>query len=285
MPDFHDVFAYFEEKRRELQYEYGLNTMEYSACGIRDTDSIRRLITRLANELFDKEEVRFLDAKNQLPENKQRVYFAFCGQELFLEIDPRHGHIELDFHETIQFMSDLVDMPVLSINPTGVSVSGDYEDLKSAWEKGFPIHLPEIDFRHKNINGRFFKREEFRSFFVIKTKITSEEFAKGYIISINQYLKQKGKDLEYNHNQVRPHSYNSNHAAIEVSGDTGGEIKVEGDLSLFRNSFTSQVFLQNYYLPRNPDLAIWYRNQDGEEIDISEPFSAFIGRFGKTPTS
>jgi len=158
-----ESFKYFENKFYELTDKYRFNYLDISPCHIKSKEDVTSFIEQLGNTLFKEAEISFVDNE----EIDEGVNFLFNGQPISLKVDPQYGHIQLDFSKTVKRLGKLAGKLVTHVHPFGMLVSGDMKDMKAAWSEGFPITLNEIDFLHGNVNGKWFKRKEVRSSFIL----------------------------------------------------------------------------------------------------------------------
>jgi hypothetical protein len=179
-------------------------------------------------------------------------------------------------------MAELFGKLIETVHPTGIYVVGDYEDMVTAWNQGLPIHLPEIDFYHKHLSGKFFKKEEIGSSFTINREINEDSLVTGYIDGVNSFLARKGSELRYNRKQVKLVVEPRGKLSLMISGEYAGNVSIADGESVFKNGFASQTFLNEYYSAGQKSVT-WYQSKNGDKTQLTEPFSQFITRMGKEP--
>ncbi|WP_020570630.1 hypothetical protein [Neolewinella persica] len=276
LPDYSFVFNYFQNKLRDLKDEHMLSTLSNNPCSIKTKDDIKNFVKKIAEDLFEEEDYYFIENENSV----NRLDFNYCGQDMFLEIDERFNHIELDFHQTIKFMASLSNKMLASVNPTGTNVAGDIEDMRDAWFKGLPIHIPEVNFRHRHMSGRFFKEDELKSFFIVEGKTSLFDYENDLILGINKFLEEKGSTIRYSPDQIK--AYQENHKVIGafLNGDYCKTIRIEEQRMIVGNGFENQIFLTRY-LDRNPKTRVLFKKEnDDTGIEVNS-FVEFIHTLGK----
>lgn len=278
MKDFSDVFGYFENKLRALKDEYGLNSYSYNPCSFRKKEDLKSFVTRLARDVFEEDDLEFYEAGS----SQSRVDFIYLGHKLFLEIDEKFGHVELDFYETVEFMAFLSEKMIATVNPTGVSIGGEAEEMREAWSKGLPIHIPDVKFLHKHMTGKFYKKEEIGSALIVEGCVQIEDYEENVLVSLNDFLEKEKYQIRYNSTQVICYQDHKNRFAISISGDYAGgfSLDIAEGRTIFNNGVLNQIFLSDY-LERHPNLSFSYQMKNDKPQVIAEPFQHFIQKLGK----
>lgn len=277
MMNYDEVFQYFENKLEELRFQYRLNVKGFNPCMINSKSKLKNFINKVSTELFEEPEIQFIDSTGDL-ENR-RVEFIYKGQRLFLEIDPKFGHIETDFFKILTFMADLSDRLLVMTNPTSLYVSGDIDDLKEAWKKGLPVHLPEINYRHRNLNGKYFTKEESRAQFIVKGKTDVDEISDMLLTGINEYLLKRNENYSYSEKQIKL-AFEKGVVTSYISGDYCGSIILGEEQFIVNNGFEMQILLDKYFVTY-PKSKFYYKEKDSEAQIISDSFSSFISSHGR----
>jgi hypothetical protein len=278
MNNYSEVFRYFQNNVTTLKDEFGLKSYSYNPCSFRKKEDLRSFVKRLASTVFEVDDLEFsqdIDSQNEL-------IFKFCGQELSLSIDEKFGHIELDFYKTVEFMAQLSQVMIASINPTGVCIGGDYEDMIEAWSKGLPIHIPAVkSIFYKHMNGKLYRKEEIQSELIVSTLISLEDYEVSIIRYLNKFLDDIELGIQYNSNQVKCYSDDCVHCCVSISGDYAGRFKIdkENHVTTFSNSLIHQIFLLNYLSIRN--VPVYYKEKSKEKILINDSFDLFLDHLGK----
>ena len=173
-------------------------------------------------------------------------------------------------------MGDLTGRELVRVNPTGTIMSGYSDILIEAWREGLPVHLPQLDFWNKNLNGEFFAREEIGGEIIIDKVIQKEELLSIFLAAINDYLKQNRIDLQYTAKQVKLCT-NSHYQTIDliVSGANVLSYNIINGRSRFKNSFSSQLIL-NYHLQQTQDLKYEFIGRKGTSKLIGDSLLNFI---------
>lgn len=278
MKDHSFVFNYFHKRLNELKGEFDLRTYGFNPCSFRKKEDLKTFVKRLAYEVFENDDLEFFDKGDF----ENRVDFKYLGQDLYLEIDQRYGHIEVDFHETVVFMATLSDVMIATVNPTGVTVGGDYNSMREAWSEGLPIHIPEVKFLHKHVTGKFYKKEEIGSNFVIEEVKVINNYEENIIRSLNNHLRLSGSTIQYNSKQIMCYQGIRRDFSIGISGDysPGYMIDNSNNKIFIRNSVLNQVLLMDY-IKRNGEINIWYQKKDSSPEIIDHSFHDFISGLGK----
>lgn len=277
MMNYDEVFQYFERKLEELRFQHELNVRGFNPFNINSKSSLKDFIRRISIELFEETEFHFIDST--IDQDNKRVEFIYRGQRLYLEIDPKFGHIEADFFKILNFMAELSDRSLVMTKPTSLYVSGDIDDLKNAWKEGLPVHLPEINYRHRNLNGKYFTKDESRAQFIVKCKTSVDEISDMLVTGINKYLKTNNKAFRYNNKQIKL-AYEKSVITCYVSGDYSGRIILDEEQITVDNGFEMQVLLFEYFTV-HPKTIFYYKEKDGQAQIINDSFSNFISNHGR----
>lgn len=270
------AFKYFANRLTQFKDEFGFNVFEYNPCHIENKEDLKNFVNRLIKYFFEENDYYFLNEE----ESNNRLEFIYKNQKLSFEIDSKFGHINTDFHKTIEFMAFLSDKMISTVNPSAEYIIGDEEDIREAWSRGLPIHIPEINFRHRNLSGKYFKRQEVGASFLVEGTITLEQYETELIIGLNEFLKGKGYDIKYSSKQVKAYIDNKNQICALINGDYSGGVIVENGQMIVKNGFENQIFLSRY-LENNSDARVLYKEKGNEEEVVVSNFLDFISSLGK----
>jgi hypothetical protein len=276
MKDHAYVFNYFESRLLELKEEYGFNLFENNPCSIRTKEDIKTFVDRLSRDLFEENDYSFIN--EEVPGD--RLEFNFKGQALSFAIESKFGHIEPDFFRTVKFMAFLSGKMIATTNPAAAYVVGEEDEMREAWAMGLPIHLPEINFRHRNMTGKYFKREEVGAVFVVDGVLTPEEYEAELIVGLNDFLKQRSYGVTYSSRQIKAYYDHRKHICALINGDYCGDIKVRDGKMIIKNGFENQVFLSRY-LEKRPKSKILYQGRGSDTREEVLNFIDFVSRLGK----
>ncbi|MCB9349906.1 MAG: hypothetical protein H6573_20705 [Lewinellaceae bacterium] len=270
------VFKYFGGRLTELKDEFGFKLFDNNPCSIKDKGDLVKFVNRLAEELFEEDNFSFINED----ESNTVLKFNYKGQELSFAIDSKFGHIETDFYKTVQFMAFLSDKMIATVNPSGEYIVGDEEDIREAWSRGLPIHIPEINFRHRNISGKYFKKQEVGAKFLVEGTVTLEKYESELIAGLNDFLKERAYNIEYSSKQIKAYFDHKKQICVLINGDYGGGIIVNSDQMIVKNSFENQIFLSRYF-KRYPESRILYKEEGSEKAEVVLNFFDFILNFGR----
>jgi hypothetical protein len=270
------VFNYFGKKLLELKDEYGFTLFDNNPCSIRNKGDIKLFVNRLSKDLFEENDYYFINEE----EPNNRLEFTYRGQKLSFEIDSKFGHIELDFYRTVEFMGFLSGKMIAMVNPTAVYVVGEEDDMKEAWAKGLPIHIPEINFRHRNMTGKYFEKQEVGAIFIVDGVITLEEYEVELIIGLNDFLKERSYNIRYSSMQIKAYIDHRKYICALVNGDYCGGILVDNGKMTIKNGFENQIFLSRY-LDKHPKSKVLYKGKGSSEEEIVLNFLDFVSKLGK----
>lgn len=277
----HDkVFYYFENKFRESIAKYGFSYLEIEPCHVNSKDDLILFTERIANTLFKEAEFSFIDNEGV----DDVVNFLFNGQQISLKIDPKYEHIEVDFFKKIKLLADLSGKFVTRAQPVPILVSGDIEDMKAAWSEGFPIQLDEIDFFRSNVNGKWFKKEEISSSFILNETIDIDYYGKIILKGLNVYLAEKKKDIRYCDKQIRfyiQRPQRPQFVCMYINGKYAQGFTTINGKTIFKNNFINQIFLLNHWTMDRSVTSLKYASEECNEIEITVPFKTFISNFGR----
>lgn len=269
-----EVFNYFGERCKEAITKYGFNHLEIEPCHVETKEDLILFVERIANNLFDEIEFSFTDNE----EIGEAVNFSFKGQQMTLRIDPKYGHIETGFSKIIDLLANLTGKFVTRTQPVNLLVSGDAEDMRTAWSEGFPIKLPEIDFFNGNTNGKWFKKEEIRSSFILNEVIDIDCYREFLLKGLNIFLAEKGEKLRYCDKQIR--FYYMGSLLCMINGKYAQCFTSNNDTTIFKSNFVNQIFLLNYWSV-DSGTSLKYVSNAGDETQIIIPFKEFISDFGR----
>lgn len=275
-----EAFKYFENKFGELTHKYGFNHLEVNPCHIESKEDLYLFTQRMVSTLFDGAEFSFIDDNEGNSKGGEVINFLFNGEKISLTIDPKFGHIEVDFFKTIKLLATLSRKFVTHVHPSGVLVSGNLEDMKAAWHEGFPIRLDEIDFLHKNVNGKRFKKDEIRSSFILDEVIDINYYQKIILKGLNVYLSENKKNIRYCDKQIRVYNNYNQSICSSLNGKYSRGFKINDGTTIFENGFVNHIFLLNHW-SINSGVTLKYVSGNGNETGISIPFKEFISNFGK----
>lgn len=270
------VFNYFEKKLLDLKDEYGLTLFDNSPCSIRSKEDIKIFVNRLSKDLFKENDYHFLNEE----EPNNRLEFTYRGQKLSFEIDNKFGHIEPDFYETVEFMASLSGKMIAMANPTAVYVVGEEDDMKEAWARGLPIHIPEINFKHRNITGKYFKKQEVGAVFIVDGVTTLEEYEVELIIGLNDFLKNRSYNISYSSMQVKAYIDHRKYICALINGDYCGGVLVDNGKMIIKNGFENQIFLSRY-LDKHPKAKVLYKEKDSSQEENVLNFLDFVSKMGR----
>lgn len=268
------VFNYFGERCREAIVKYGFGHFELNPCYVEDKEDLVPFVEGIANNLFDGIEFSFTD---NIAIDKA-VDFSFQGQQMTLRIDPKYGHIELGFSKVINLLADLTGKFVTHTQPVNLLISGDEKDMRTAWGEGFPIKLPEIDFFNGNANGKWFKKKEIRSSFILYEVIDIDCYREFILKGLNIFLAEKGEKLRYCDKQIRFY-YMGSLLCMYINGKYAECFTSNNGATTFRSNFVNQIFLLNYWSV-DSDVSLRYV-LNSEETQVAVPFKDFISTFGR----
>lgn len=269
------VFNYFGERCREAIVKYGFGHFELNPCYVEDKEDLVPFVESIANSLFDRIEFSFTDNE----EIDEAVDFSFKGRQVTLRIDPKYGHIELDFYKVIDLLADLTGKFVTLAQPVNLLISGDAEDMRTAWSEGCPIKLPEIDFFNGNANGKWFKKEEIGTSFILDEVIEIDCYREFILKGLNIFLAEKGEKLRYCDKQIRFY-YMGSLLCIYINGKYAQCFTSNNGATTFRSNFVNQIFLLNYWSV-DSGAPLKYVSSNGDEMPITVPFEEFIADFGR----
>lgn len=270
------AFNYFENKLCELKNEYGFTVFDNNPCAVRNKEDLKLFVTRLSIEHFEENDFHFLNAE----EPNNRLDFIYRGQKLSFRVDESFGHIELDFYKTVEFMALLSEKMIAIANPTAVYIAGAEDELKEAWSRGLPIHLPEVNFRHRNVTGKYFKKQEIGSVFIVDGAVTLEEYEVELLAAINEFLEEKSYNIRYSPAQIKAYVDRRKYFCAIMNGDYCKGIFVNKGKMTIENGFENQVFLSRY-LNKHPKAKILYKEKGSSEEKRVANFFDFISTLGR----
>lgn len=96
---------------------------------------------------------------------------------------------------------------------------------------------------------------------------------------LNAYLADKGKNIQYQKEQIRLYADSEESICISLNGDYNGTFKISDGHTIFRNSFINQLFLLSYWSVESGRTLI-HRFENGNEIPITVPFSEYVATLG-----
>ncbi len=166
------------------------------------------------------------------------------------------------------------------VHQGGPTVAGTADDLKAAWSRGFPIHIPAVNFRHRHMTGKFFKKEEIRSMFIIDGTITRQDFENQLLQGLNHFLEKRSYDIRYSAAQIKAYQLEGNTLGAYMNGDYCMEFKIEDGQMKIINGFEPQVFIATY-LNQNPGTKVLFKKNNGESEQVVGSFNDFIATLGK----
>lgn len=274
--DYSYVFNYFEKKLLDLKDEYGLSFFDNSPCYIRNKEDLTLFVNRLSKDLFKENDYYLLNEE----EPNNRLDFTYRGQKLSFEIDSKFGHIEPDFYKTVELMASLSGKMIAMANPTALYVAGEEGDMKEAWARGLPIHTPEVNFRHRNMNGKYFKKQEVGAVFIVDGVITMEEYEVELIIGLNDFLTERAYNIKYSSTQVKAYIDHRKYICALINGDYCGGVLVDNGKMIIKNGFENQIFLSRY-LDKHPKSKVLYKEKDSSQEENVLNFLDFVSKLGK----
>lgn len=271
-----DIIRYFDQKYQELLAEYGFTINIHSPCHIETTEDIIYYVNDLAKNLFEEEDYHFIEH----PDSTDSVLFNYKGENIELKIDNNFKHIEPDYYQKIKLMATLSNMSLAHVNQGGPNVAGSAKDMRAAWYKGFPIHIPEVNFRHRHITGKFFKKEEVGSMFIVEGTITRQDFENQLLLGLNDFLEKRSYDIRYSSNQIKAYQEEKNTIGAYMNGDYSMSFKIEDGKMKIVNGFEPQIFLSTY-LDLNLGTKVFFKRKNGALEEVVGSFNNFIATLGK----
>ena len=268
------------EKYTKLRDKFDLEIIEINPCSIQSKDDLTLLIKKIIKLFTGRSEVNFLENNEASLLNQNCVQFYAKSELISLSIDSRFGHIEIDFFKTLERIASIYGKMFKKINNDQIYVSGNVEDMKEAWQEGFPIQIDEVDFLHKHYTGKRYKKSEIGSKLVLNQVIDINYYQDLLLEGLNNYLIQKDKKIQYNQNQLMVYSNFRGSLSVSLNGYYCKCIQISEPSTIFDNGILNQIFLINH-ISLNPDKTLLYRTKDGEEIQIKIPIKEFINKFGK----
>jgi len=271
-----EVIRYFTQKFRELKDEYKFTTNDHSPCYIKTKEDIVDYINDLAKNLFAEEDYQIIED----PDSPNSVAFIFRGQKMELRIDEKFKHIEPDYSQKVKRMSSLSNKLLGWVNQGGPHVAGSVDDMRAAWSRGFPIHIPEINFRRRHLTGKFFKKDEIGSMFIVEGTITRKDFEKMLLEGLNDFLEKRSYGIRFSTYQIKAYQNEENAIGAYMNGDYSMEFKMEDGKMIIINGFEPQIFLSTY-LNQNPETRVLFKRRDSGEEEVDGSFNDFIATLGK----
>jgi len=152
--------------------------------------------------------------------------------------------------------------------------------MKAAWSEGFPIKLDEVDFFYRNVNGKWYKKEEIKSSFILNETIEIDHYREIILKGLNVYLVEKKKDIRYCDKQIRFYIQRPQLVCMYINGGYSQGFTTSNNKTTFKNNFINQIFLLNYW-SMDSATSLKYSSKEGNETQITESFKTFISNFGR----